>query len=163
MFEVVYYSRGGNTRKVAEAIADELWAPAKNIQSVDTLPEDSFIFLGSGCYGSVLVKEIADFIDRNRLAERKIVLFTTSAFGWGKELSLMEKHILAKGVNIVGRFNCFGQFLAVKKGHPDVAELAKAREFARLMILQEYPQIAGIQPLAAAAAAASQEARLTLK
>jgi flavodoxin len=163
MFEVVYYSRSGNTRKVAEAIADELWATAKNIQNVDTLPQDAFIFLGSGCYGSVMVKEIADFIERNRFQGRKIALFTTSAFGWGKELSIMEKHILDKGVIIAGRFNCFGQFLSVKKGHPDMEELEKAREFARLMILQEYPQIAEMQPLAAAAVAASQEARLISK
>jgi flavodoxin I len=160
MFEVIYYSRGGNTRKVAEAIADELWTTAKNIRLVGTLPEGAFIFLGSGCYGSVLVKEISDFIEKNQLQGRKIALFTTSAFGWGKELSVMEKHLLDKGVNIVGRFNCFGQFLAVKKGHPDAEELEKAREFARSMIMQEYPQIAEIEPLAVAALAASQEAKL---
>jgi flavodoxin len=163
MFKVVYYSRGGNTRKVAEAIADELWTMAKNIQNVHTLAEDAFIFLGSGCYGAVIVKEIDDFIDRNHLQGRKIAFFTTSAFGWEKELSIMEKHILDKGVIIVGRFNCFGQFLAVEKGHPDAVELEKAREFARLMVLEEYPQIAEMQPLAAAAVAASQEARLISK
>jgi flavodoxin len=29
MFEVVYYSKSGNTRKVAEAIADEIGVTAK--------------------------------------------------------------------------------------------------------------------------------------
>jgi len=162
MFEVVYYSRGGNTKKVAEAIADELWTTAKNIQDVDTLPDDSFIFLGSGCYGSVLVKEIADFIERNRLAGRKMALFTTSAFGWGKEFSIMEKRILVKGVNIVGHFNCFGQLLSMKKGHPDAEELEEARKFARTMVVQEYPQLAELQPLAAAAVAAEQEAKFAV-
>ncbi len=155
MFEVVYYSMGRNTRKVAEAIADELGTTARDVKSVDTLSEDSLIFLGTGCYGSVLPKEIGDFIDRNRLQGRKIALFTTSAFGWGKELSVMEKHILDKGVIIIGRFNCFGQFLAVKIGHPDLAELEKAREFARSIALNEYPQIIEIQPLSTAVGAAS--------
>jgi flavodoxin len=163
MFEVVYYSRGGNTKKVAEAIADELWTTAKNITQVDTLPEDAFIFLGSGCYGSVLVKEISDFIERNRLQGRKIALFTTSAFGWGKELMALEKHILDKGVNIVGRFNCYGQLLAMKSGHPDEEDLEKARTFARSMILEEYPQLAGMELLAPAAIAASQVARLVCR
>jgi flavodoxin len=162
MFEVIYYSRGGNTQKVAEAIADELWTTAKNIRSVDTLDEDAFIFLGSGCYGGMLVKEIDDFIDRNPLQGRKIALFTTSALGWSNELAMMEKHIQDKGARIVGRFHCFGQFLTLKKGHPNTEELEKAREFARLMILHEYPQLAEIQPLAAAAFAASQEARAIL-
>jgi flavodoxin len=155
MFEVVYYSMGGNTGKVAKAIADELGIKAKDIKSVDILPKDAFIFLGTGCYGAMLPREIADFIERNQLKGRKIALFATSAFGWGKELVVMEKQILDKGVNIAGRFNCFGQFLALKRGHPDVEELEKAREFARLMVLQEYPQIAEMQPLSAAVGAAS--------
>ena len=76
---------------------------------------------------------------------------------------MIEKHILNKGVNIVGRFNCYGQFLAVKKGHPNSEDLEKARMFARSMIVQEYPQIAEMEPLAAAAVAASQVARLVSK
>jgi flavodoxin len=155
MFEVVYYSKGGNTRKVAEVMADEMGIRAKDIKSVDKLPGNAFIFLGTGCYGAVLVKEIADFIERNQLKGRKIALFTTSAFGWGKEVSVMEKQLLDKGVNIVGRFNCFGQFLTMKKGHPDAEELEKAREFARSMVLQEYPQMAEIQARPIAAGAAS--------
>jgi flavodoxin len=159
MFEVVYYSMGGNTRKVAEVIADELWTTAKNIKSVDTLPEDAFIFLGSGCYGAVLPKDVADFIERNHLKGKKIALFTTSAFAMKKEITVMEKQILDKGVQLAGHFDCFGQFVALRRGHPDQEDLEKAREFARSMVVQEYPQLAGMEPLAAAVSA-SQEASL---
>jgi flavodoxin len=131
MFEVVYFSATGNTRKVAEAIADELGVEAKNIKTVDTVAKDAFIFLGSGYYGAVLVKPIANFIERNRLQGRKIALFGTSGFGWEKELSIMEKQISNKGVEVVGRFNCFGRFAAVKMGHPTPDELDHARSFAR--------------------------------
>jgi flavodoxin len=151
MFEVVYHSMGGNTRKVAEAIADELGIKAKDIKSVDKLPGDAFTFLGTGCYGAVLPRDIADLIERSQLKGGKIALFTTSAFGWGKEVLVMEKQIRDKGVNIVGRFNCFGQFLAMKKGHPNAEDLEKARQFARSMVAQEYPQMIEIQAVAAAA------------
>lgn len=150
MFEVVYYSMSGNTGKVAEAIADELGVTAKKIKSMDTLSEDSFIFLGTGCYSAVLPRVIADFIDKNQLKGKKIALFTTSAFGWGKEIAVMENQIRDKGVNIAGHFNCYGQFLAMKRGHPDQEDLEKARAFARLIVVQEYPQIAEMAPLAAA-------------
>jgi flavodoxin len=155
MFEVVYYSMGGNTRKVAEAIADELGVTAKEVKSVNSLPEDAFIFLGTGCYGAVLPGDIAGFIERNQLKGRKIALFTTSAFGWGKEVSVMEKQIRDKGVNIAGRFNCYGQFLAMKRGHPDREDLEKARQFVRSMAFKEYPQIIEIQPLSAATGVAN--------
>jgi flavodoxin len=155
MFEVVYFSRGGNTRKVAEVMAEELGTTAKDIKSVDTLSGDAFIFLGTGCYGAVLGKEITDFIERNQLKGRKIALFTTSAFGWDKEVSVMEKQIQDKGVKIAGSFNCFGQFLTLKRGHPDQDDLQKARIFARSMIVQEYPQMAEMEPMAAPALASS--------
>jgi flavodoxin len=131
MFEVVYFSATGNTRKVAEAIADELGVEAKNIKTVDKVAQDAFIFLGSGYYGAVMVKPIADFIERNGLQGRKIALFGTSGFGWEKELSIMEKQVTNKGVEVVGRFNCFGRFAAVKIGHPTADELDQARAFAR--------------------------------
>jgi flavodoxin len=154
MFEVVYHSMGGNTRKVAEAIADELGVTAKEVKSVNSLPVDAFIFLGTGCYGAVLPGDIADLIERNQLKGRKIALFTTSAFGLGKELVVMEKQIRDKGVNIAGHFNCYGQFLAMKRGHPDREDLEKARQFARSMVVQEYPQLIGIQPVSTAVGAA---------
>jgi flavodoxin len=153
MFEVVYHSMSGNTGKVAEVIANELGVTAKNIKSVDTVPGDAFIFLGTGCYGAVLPGDIVAFIERNQLKGRKIALFTTSAFGLGKEIVVMEKQIRDKGVNIAGHFNCFGQFLAMRRGHPDSKDLEKARQFARSMVIQEYPQMAEIEPMAASAAA----------
>ena len=131
MFEVVYFSATGNTKKVANAIASELGVEAKNIKSVDTVAQDAFIFLGSGYYGAVLVPAISDFIEKNRLQGRKIALFGTSGFGWERELSIMEKQITNKGVEVVGRFNCFGRFAAVKIGHPTPDELELARAFAR--------------------------------
>ncbi|MDD5397518.1 MAG: flavodoxin family protein [Dehalococcoidia bacterium] len=147
MFEVIYYSLTGNTRKVADAIAGELGVEAKNIKAVDTVAQDALIFLGSGYYGAVLVKEISEFIEKNQLQGRKIALFGTSGFGWEKELSLMEKQIANKGVEVVGRFNCFGRFAAVKIGHPTTEELDQARTFARTIV----QRVSARQPIAVTA------------
>ena len=53
MFDVVYYSIGGNTKKVAEDIASKLGTKARDIKTIDKIPENSLVLLGSGCYGSV--------------------------------------------------------------------------------------------------------------
>jgi flavodoxin I len=50
MFEVVYYSKGGNTKKVAEAIAAELGVTIGDVTANKEPAEDCFLFLGSGCY-----------------------------------------------------------------------------------------------------------------
>jgi flavodoxin len=140
MFEVVYFSRTGNTKKVAEAIAAELKVTARDVKAAGVLPPDAFIFLGTGCYGATLPKEIAAFMEKNRFKGRIIALFTTSAFGSVAERSLIEKQVTGKGGVITHNFKCYGHFLTTKKGHPSADELAKAREFARMVAITLFPQ-----------------------
>jgi flavodoxin len=130
MFEVVYFSRSGNTRKVAEAIADELGVTAKNIKTAGPLSPDAFVFLGTGLYGAVLPSDIARFMNRNKFNGRKIALFTTSAFQAASERALLEKQLKDKGANIVEYFGSFGQWMTMKKNHPDASELENAKAFA---------------------------------
>ncbi len=140
MFEVVYFSRTGNTKKVAEAIADELKIKARDIKTTGVLPQDAFIFLGTGCYGGTLPKEIDLFLKQNRFQGRKIALFTTSGFGSAAERAIIEKQIKDKGAVITHNFKCYGRFLTMKKEHPTAQELENAREFARTVSITLFPQ-----------------------
>jgi flavodoxin len=139
MFEVVYYSKTGNTRKVAETIAAELKVAAKDVKTAGILPQDAFIFLGTGCYGATLPKEITAFMQKNKFRGRIIALFTTSAFGSVAERGLIEKQVTEKGAVITHNFKCFGHFLTAKKGHPTDDELQKARDFARMVVITMFP------------------------
>jgi flavodoxin len=137
MIEVVYFSRSGNTRKVAEIIGEELGVTAKDVKTAGILPPDAFIFLGSGCYGAVLANGLVKFMEDNRFNGRKIALFTTSAFGSLSELALMKKQITNKGADIIDSFSCYGQLLLAKKGHPTQKELDNARKFAKQVAARE--------------------------
>jgi flavodoxin len=139
MFEVVYFSRSGNTKKVAEAIADELGVKAKDIKTAGAPPADAFVFLGTGCYGAMLPAHIARYMNRFRFSGRKITLFTTSAFGAVAERSMIEKQIRDKGADITANFQCTGQWLTMKKDHPNGKELESAREFARSLSAKQLP------------------------
>ena len=140
MFEVVYFSRSGNTRKVAEAIADELGVTARDIKTAGAPPADAFVFLGTGCYGAMLPAYIARYLNRYRFSGRKIALFTTSAFGAVAERSMIEKQIRDKGAEVTDNFQCTGHWLTMKKGHPDKQELESAREFARGVAAKQLPR-----------------------
>jgi len=140
MFEVVYFSRTGNTRKVAEAIAEELKVTAKDVRTAGVLPQDAFIFLGTGCYGATLPKEIGAFMQKNKFNGRIVALFTTSGFGSTSERGLIEKQLMGKGAIITHNYKCFGHFLTTKKGHPTGEELANAKEFARMVAITMFPQ-----------------------
>jgi len=82
MFNVVYYSIGGNTKIVAEEIASKLGTKAIDIKSVDTIPENSLVLLGSGCYGSVNWLNTSSF------------LWIETSCGEEKSLSLLTPHLV---------------------------------------------------------------------
>jgi flavodoxin I len=131
MYEVIYYSLTGNTKKVADAIATELGVVAKNVDTKDKLAEDSVVFLGAGLYGPLRSWGFRRFIDRNSFEGRKVALFGTSGEGKGKEVGALEEAVVAKGAEVAGSFFCRGRFLFLKRDHPTSKDLENARRFAR--------------------------------
>ncbi len=137
MFEVIYYSMTGKTKKVAEAIATELDVTAENVKTKAKLAEESFVFLGAGKYGPLRSWGLKEFIDGNNFDGRKVALFGTSGDGKGKEVEALEETVTAKGAKISGRFYCKGEFLfIINRKHPTSEDLENARKFARELALQ---------------------------
>ena len=135
MFEVIYYSLTGNTKKVAEAIATELDVVAENTKTNVTLAEESFVFLGAGLYGPLRGWGLRRFIARNNFDGRRVALFGTSGEGKGREVGALEEAVTAKGAEIAGRFYCRGRFLLlINRKHPTSEDLGNARRFAREMV-----------------------------
>ena len=134
MFEVVYYSITGNTKKVAEVIAAELGVKAENVKTKKGLTKDSFVFLGSGCYGGNPGGRMLEFIVSNDFKEKKVALFGTSWKGKSDEVKAMEELLKPTGALIKGSFYCQGRvWFFFNRGHPSNEDLANAREFAKEM------------------------------
>jgi flavodoxin len=134
MHQVIYDSRGGNTRKVADAIAQELGVTAVDVKAASLGPDDGVMFLGSGCYGGKPGEIMTKFIEANDFRDRRVALFGTSGGGAGKEVQVMEAALKEKGADIIGSYFCKGQMaLLFSRGHPNPADLNAARKFARRM------------------------------
>jgi len=130
MFEVIYLSKTGNTRKIAEAIAAELDVTAEDVKTKDKLAKDSFALLGSGCYFPIPGRGFKKFINRNDFDGRKVALFDTSGSGKGDEAKALEKMTAAKGAKVMGKFYCKGKFLFFHRKHPTAEDLENAKNFA---------------------------------
>jgi flavodoxin I len=134
MHQVLFYSKGSNTRKLADAIARELGVKAAEIKTASIDPAADIIFLGSGCYGSKPGKEMMKFIEKNDFSGRKVALFGTSGGNAGLEVDLMAAALKHKGATILGSYHCKGKaFLLFSTGHPNQEDLDGARKFAREM------------------------------
>ena len=131
---VVVDSRGGNTRKVADAIAEEMGITAKDI--TPGLTDDAkFLFLGSGTYGGKPGDAMMKFIESMDFSGRKVAIFGTSAglAGGQKMIAVMTDALTKKGAAIAGAYHCRGKMLVINWGHPNKEDLENAKKFARMM------------------------------
>jgi len=129
-------SRGGNTRKLADAIAEELGVPVGDLPA--PLPDDVKIaFLGSGTYGGKAGEMMMKFVESATLSGRKVALFGTSASREGaqKMMDSVANSLVHKGAIILGSFHCRGKFLLTNRGHPNKEDMENVKRFARDMIV----------------------------
>lgn len=135
-FAVIVDSRGGNTRKVADAIAEELGVTVGDITA--PLPDDvKILFLGSGTYGGKPGEALMKFIASGSFTGKKVALFGTSggAGGAQKMIAAMADALTEKGVPILGSYHCRGKMFLINWGHPDKDDLDNAKKFAREMLI----------------------------
>jgi flavodoxin len=102
---VVYFSRTGNTKRLAQAIADAVNAPLMDISG--TLPStiETFdpLILGTPVEGSSPAKETTAFIENMNSKEgAKAILFCTyRIFGNNRTMNAMEKELKRKGYQTI--------------------------------------------------------------
>jgi flavodoxin len=98
---VFYMSRTGNTKRFAQAIADQTKASLYDLTSTQPSETAKFdlIFLGTPVEGSSPAKETTVFIDAMPTASgKKAVLFVTyKIFGNNHAMKNMEKKLTEKG------------------------------------------------------------------
>jgi flavodoxin len=133
---VVYFSRGGNTRKIAEVMAEELDVTAVDVKKQQPDVSDvDLLVVGSGTYGSKPGEELVEYLENLKpVADKKAACFSTCASGDASRTLQVIKDILTqKGYSTVDCFTCLGKFLMglSRRGHPSDEELTQAREFAK--------------------------------
>jgi flavodoxin I len=131
---VIVDSWGGNTRKVADAIAEEMGITPKNV--TPGLTDDAkLLFLGSGTYGGKPGENMMKFIESGDFSGRKVAIFGTSASlaGGQKMINAMTDVLTKKGATIAGAYHCKGKMLVINWGHPNSEDLENAKNFARMM------------------------------
>ena len=128
-----YYTKTGNTKKLAEAISDAI-----NVESmtIDTpLSEDvDILFLGSAVYAAGIDKKIKEFIKNINVNVGCIVNFSSAAL-IESTYSQVKKEVEAKGIKMSDdEFHCRGAFKFVHRGRPNDEDIKNIKEFAKRII-----------------------------
>jgi Flavodoxins len=121
-------SRGGNTQKVADAIAEELGVMVGDIGG--SLPDDSkIIFLGSGVYGGKPGSAMTEFIGRGDFTGRKVALFATSGAAEGAKnmISMVADAVKRERRHRHWRLSLQGEISPDEPGSPLTKKTVKKR------------------------------------
>ena len=130
---VRYYTRSGNTKKLAEAIAKAVGVEAKTVD--EPLPEDvDILFLGSSVYAYGVDDSIKKFISNIDVRIGKVVNFSTAALV-KSTYKQVGKLLAQKGIaQAEEEFYCKGSFGPMHKGKPDEKDCQAASAFAKRII-----------------------------
>lgn len=132
---VRYYTRGGNTEKLAKAIEEAVGTQAETVSEPLSEKAD-VLFLGCSYYAFDMDGEVKKFISDNKEKIGKIVLFGTSAMMKSMKKPLI-KVLKDLNVNIEiadDEFHCPGAFGPMHKGRPNDNDLLNVREFAKAIL-----------------------------
>ncbi|MBP0986252.1 MAG: flavodoxin [Oscillospiraceae bacterium] len=131
---VRYYTKTGNTKRLAEAVAAAVGVEALPLTSPIEEPVD-VLFLGNSYYAFSIDPEVREFVrglDPEKIG--KIVNFGTAAMlntTWKKVKAEADRASIAMDDR---EFHCRGEFMGVHKGKPDEEDLRAAADFARSVL-----------------------------
>ena len=131
---VRYYTKTGNTKRLAEAVAAAVGVQALPLSAPLEEPVD-ILFLGNSYYAFNIDPEVKAFLQGLKKEQvGKLVNFGSAAM-----LNSTYKKVKAEadkaGVPMDEReFHCKGEFKGLHKGRPNEEDLAAAAAFARSIV-----------------------------
>ena len=130
-YAVRYYTKTGNTKRLAEAIAKELGVEALPVSETVNEKVD-ILFLGNSYYAFDIDPEVKAFVsalDKEKVG--KIVNFGSACIlnsTYKKVKAVADKAGIAMDEK---EFHCRGEFKGIHKGRPNEEDLQAAVEFVR--------------------------------
>ena len=128
-----YYTKTGNTKKLAEALSQVVDAEAKTVD--EPLSEDvDILFLGSAVYAAGIDEKVKKFIRSIDVNVGEVVNFSSAAL-IESTYRQVKKEVEAKGLKMSEKeFHCRGAFKFVHRGRPNDEDLKNLQEFAKGII-----------------------------
>ena len=143
---VLYSSKSGNTRKIADAIAAELRCQTVRIDGhnaplVEDLDNFDLIFVGTGIYAGNPNADIERYLKTADLGRTKLFAIFIIWGGAGRTCRLVTEKLKSileiRSQKVINdTFSCYGgwRYALLRKGHPNIKDMEDARKWARKII-----------------------------
>ena len=129
---VVYSSKSGHTKKIAEAMAKELGVEAKNILDKPVFNNIDLLLIGTGIYAGKIAPALYPFLETiDSKTVKNAVIFST-AMSPNVQTATLRDLLTRRGIAVKQEeFLCKGKFLLFNTQHPNEEDVKNAVEFAR--------------------------------
>ena len=133
-FAVRYYTKTGNTKRLAEAVAKAVGVEALPLSSPIEEPVD-ILFLGNSYYAFSIDPEVRKFIQLLPADKVGRIVNFGSAAMLNSTLKKVKAEAAKRGIAVDDReFHCKGEFKGIHKGRPNDKDLSAAADFARKIV-----------------------------
>lgn len=137
--KVLYFSKGGSTKMVADSMAQALSLPAADsLPMAYPLENAKLVFLGAGLHSGKIddkIKEYIKTLDARHAKEIKnVALFSTTANDDDAAIKSMKELLESKGIHVLDKSFCCEQKSLFKRDRPNAADLKDAQDFAKACI-----------------------------
>ena len=131
--EIRYFTRTGNTKKVADAISETLGVKAETVD-VPLNNKADILFLGSAVYAAGVDDLVKDFLRNNKDNIGTLVNFSTAAL-LPSTYNQVKKLAESLGIEVCDKeFHCRGSFAVLHKDRPNAEDIEAAKAFAKSIV-----------------------------
>lgn len=129
--KVAYYSKSGNTKKLAEAIAKAARVTPIHLDSSQQVEAD-VLFLGASVYWAGIDGKVKEFINQlDPTKVKEVAVFSTSALAQ-RAFPDIKNMLEKRGIKVAEEnFYCRGKFMSLHKDRPNEKDLKDVAAFAQ--------------------------------
>ncbi|HAF48259.1 MAG TPA: hypothetical protein DCL08_03335 [Anaerolineaceae bacterium] len=129
---VIYYSKLGHSKKIAQAIADELGVKAQDIRDNPEIKDIESLYVVSGIYGGKSAPDMLEFLKTLDGQQIKQAYLLTSSGGKTTRAAELRAVLTKLGIPVAEEeFTCQGAIFLFGMGHPNKADIQNAIQFVQ--------------------------------
>ncbi len=139
IIKVLYYSKGGSTKMVADSMAQALSLPvADSLPLAYPVENAKILFLGAGLHAGKIDDKIKEYIktldSRHAKEIKNAALFSTTTNDDAAAITQMKELLEAKGIHVLDKSFCCEQKSLFKRDRPNATDLKNAQDFANACV-----------------------------
>ena len=129
---LIYQTKTGHSKKIANAIVENLQIKAEDIKTNPILNQVDLLFIVGGIYGGQSLPELISYVNNlDSTMVKKVALITSSAGKTVKQASIRDILVENNIEVLEEEFVCQGSFLVVGFRHPNKADIDAAIAYAK--------------------------------